>query len=172
MSGISSMAAAVPGAIDSINVPTTDNIMAGLGMPAGMGPGSEPTRIGMGDMDSYNPMGILASMAGGNMFGPSGRMGAIGAGAGLLAGLQPSQPDTRANQLNQTAAEQTAQTAAPWQDPGSVPGYQPPSREETMRRRIDPDTYNHPDDRSPTSSFNERLVVMMGLGLATWAGRQ
>ena len=148
-------------------------LMAGLDMPAGMGPGSEPSRIGMGDMDSYNPLGILASMAGGNMFGPSGRTGAIGAGVSLLAGLQQSQSDTRANQLNQTAIEQSAQTTATqWQDPGSEPGYQPPSREETMRRKIDPDTYNHPDDRSPTSSFGEKLVVMMGLGLATWAGSQ
>ena len=159
-----------------------DNIMAGLSMPSGMGPGSEPTRIGMGDMDSYNPMGILASMAGGNMFGPSGQMGAIGAGlnvaGGLLSGLQPSRPDTRASDLNQAAVEQTAapwqdpdRPQQPWQDPGTEPGYQPPPRNET-NRRIDPDTYNHPDDRSPTSSFGEKLVVMMGLGLATWAGSQ
>jgi len=164
---------AVSGGISALTPPPPGNIMAGLEMPTGMGPASEPQRIGMGDMDSYNPMGILGALAGGNMFGPSGQVGAAGAAINVLGAaanrFEPSEPDNRAARLNQTAVEQTAQAATPWQDPGSVPGYQPPSPEETSRRsRIDPDIYNHPDDRNPTSNFGERLIGLMGLGLPTW----
>jgi LAS superfamily LD-carboxypeptidase LdcB len=134
------------------------SLMAGLGMPAGMGPGSEPIPIGMDDMSSYNPMGIMGALMGGNMLGPSGQMGAIGAALNVAGGMLSPGPDTRASVLNQAAAEESA--AGQWRDPGTVPGYEPPAEGMNRGQRIDPDTYNHPEDRTISPSWSDRIMGM------------
>jgi hypothetical protein len=121
----------------------TGSLMEGLGMPAGLGPGSEGRPIGMGDMSSYNPIGILGSAMGGNMFMPSGQSGAIGAALNVLSGVtsgmfSPEKPPEEKPVQNQAAMEQQQRTT-PW---------------------VDPDMYNHPEDRTISPSWSDRIMGM------------
>lgn len=141
--------------------PESETLMSGLGMPAGLGPSSEPTPIGMGDMSSYNIMGGIGAVMGGNALGPSGKMGAAGAALNVLGGigtsmLQPK-PDTRASELNQAAAEQTAQSSTPWVNPDA----QPPAPQQPQYQqspRSDNKPYNDNDDKEITPGWTDRVM--------------
>jgi len=142
------------------------DLMAGLGMPAGMGPASEPQRIGMGDMDSYNPMGILGALAGGNMFGPSGRTGAAGAAISVLGAaasqFEPAQPESRGAQLNRAAVQERTEIAAPWVNP-DAPQEQPMQQQAAPQQQSSPkevsqDIYNHPSDRNVSVSWMDKIL--------------
>jgi LAS superfamily LD-carboxypeptidase LdcB len=143
-----------------------ETLMAGLGMPAGMGPSSEPTPVGMGDMSSYNPMGILGALAGGNMFGPSGQVGAAGAAISVLGAaanrFEPSEPDNRGARLNQTAVKEKTEIAAPLVNP-DAPQEQPMQQQaapqqQSSTKEVSQDTYNHPSDRNVSPSWTDRLL--------------
>ena len=114
-------------------------LMAGLGMPAGLGPESEPSGIGMGDMSSYNPLAILGSTLGGNMFMPSGQSGAIGAALNVLSGSVASITQPEPAPVQQSQNQQA----------------QPQSSNDN---RIDPNMYNHPEDRMVSPSWMDRIL--------------
>ena len=114
-------------------------------------PKNKPAPVGMGDMDSYNPKAILASMMGGDMLGPSGQMGAVGAAVGIgakaadeLFGSEKITPKTTPEPI----AQQPQQIQQPQQMQEQPP--EPP--------KIDDDAYNHPDDRDIMSSWRDRVL--------------
>jgi hypothetical protein len=131
-----------------------------------MGPASEPQRIGMGDMDSYNPMGILGALAGGNMFGPSGQTGAAGAAISVLGAtasniFEPSQPDNRGAQLNQAAVQERTEIAAPRVNPDAPqeqPMQQAAPQQQSSPKEVSQDTYNHPSDRNVSVSWMDKIL--------------
>jgi hypothetical protein len=120
----------------------------------------------MGDMSSYNPMGILGALAGGNMFGPSGQTGAAGAAISVLGAaanrFEPAEPDNRGARLNQTAVKERTEIAAPLVNP-DAPQEQPMQQQaapqqQSSTKEVSQDTYNHPSDRNVSPSWTDRLL--------------
>jgi uncharacterized protein YcbK (DUF882 family) len=126
--------------LNSTEQQRTGSLMEGLGMPAGLGPSSEGRAIGMDDMSSYNPMGILGAAMGGNMFMPSGQSGAIGAALNVLSGA------TSGMVSQETPSEQPVQNQS--------------TQQQRTASRVDPDMYNHPEDRTISPSWSDRIMGM------------